>query len=300
MKSVLVLMATYNGEEYLRCQIDSILNQKGVDVSILVSDDFSKDNTKNILEEYKNKYSNFNYHVNKMNKNFTYNFIDLIFESNKIMGEFDFYAFSDQDDYWEEDKLLKAISKLDTEYPKLYMSNLKIVNDNLEFNGKYMEDDSIDKCNKGNFIFENICTGCTVVYNSAFHKRILEYYPREIYLHDYWVFLIAAYTADFYYDKEGYILYRQHDSQQIGQNNKKSLAAYHAKWKKSKSHQSHLCDELINGYKQYISREDLEALNLMANYKKKFKYKWKLMWNKKYRRRNHELFKRIKLLLNKY
>ena len=59
MKSVLVLMATYNGEEYLRCQIDSILNQKGVDVSILVSDDFSKDNTKNILEEYKNKYSNF-------------------------------------------------------------------------------------------------------------------------------------------------------------------------------------------------------------------------------------------------
>ncbi|MCR5113097.1 MAG: glycosyltransferase [Acholeplasmatales bacterium] len=300
MKNVLVLLATYNGEKYLRCQIDSILNQKDVNVSILASDDLSKDSTPEILEEYKNKYSNFNYYINKMNKNFTYNFIDLIFAANKIMGEFDFYAFSDQDDFWEEDKLINAIKHLETDKPKLYMSNLKIVNEDLEFDGKYMEDDSIDKCNKGNFIFENICTGCTAVYNNAFQKRILEYYPREIKYHDYWVFLLAAYTAEYYYDDNSYIKYRQHNSQQVGENHGKSFSAFYKKWKESESHQARLCEEVLNGYKQYISHEDYIALNLMANYKKKFKYKWKLMWSKKYRRRNHNLFKRIKLLFNKY
>ena len=53
MEKVLVLMSSYNGEKYIREQIESILNQKGVNVSILVRDDGSSDRTTAILDEYK-------------------------------------------------------------------------------------------------------------------------------------------------------------------------------------------------------------------------------------------------------
>ena len=55
---VLVLMSTYNGERFLKEQIDSILSQEGVEVRLLVRDDGSKDHTCEILEEYASKYQN--------------------------------------------------------------------------------------------------------------------------------------------------------------------------------------------------------------------------------------------------
>ena len=53
-----ILMATYNGEKYLKSQIDSILNQSFKDFKLIICDDCSKDKTWQILEEYKNKYIN--------------------------------------------------------------------------------------------------------------------------------------------------------------------------------------------------------------------------------------------------
>ena len=59
MSSILVFVACYNGEKYLREQLDSILNQKtNHDVYLYIRDDHSKDSTPDILKEYKDKYSN--------------------------------------------------------------------------------------------------------------------------------------------------------------------------------------------------------------------------------------------------
>lgn len=52
MKKVVVLLSSYNGEKYIRPQVDSILAQQGVDVRILIRDDGSRDNTLTILQEY--------------------------------------------------------------------------------------------------------------------------------------------------------------------------------------------------------------------------------------------------------
>ena len=86
MPTCLVLMCTYNGERFLREQIDSILAQRGVEVFIKAADDRSSDGTVQILEEYRSRNANFDYYVNSVNKNFTYNFIDLLFSVRGLSG----------------------------------------------------------------------------------------------------------------------------------------------------------------------------------------------------------------------
>ena len=103
MKKVCVLMSTYNGEKYLKEQIDSILKQKGVKVNLLVRDDGSTDNTLSLLEEYKKK-GLLDYCCGS-NMKPARSFMELL----SIAPDSDYYAFSDQDDYWEHDKLFNAV-----------------------------------------------------------------------------------------------------------------------------------------------------------------------------------------------
>ena len=110
MKTVAILMGTYNGDKYLREQLDSIFKQKDVDITLFIDDDLSSDNTIDIIKEYAKNYRIY-WKVNEKNKNYTYNFLDLLFEVKD--KNFDYFALSDQDDVWEEDKIISAINKLE-------------------------------------------------------------------------------------------------------------------------------------------------------------------------------------------
>ena len=95
MKTVAVLMSTYNGENYIKEQIESIFNQKGVIVKLYVRDDGSKDRTLEILKDY-------NVNLEKgTNIGYIKSFMWLI----KNVPFADYYALADQDDVWDEDKL---------------------------------------------------------------------------------------------------------------------------------------------------------------------------------------------------
>ena len=141
---VLVLLATCNGEKYLRQQLDSIYAQEDVEVSIFATDDGSTDSTIAILEEYKKNHSLTIHHHGEPHE-FTYNFIDAIFANKNT--SFDYYAFSDQDDVWMKEKLSSAIEMLKKNSKNVYSSNLTIVNENLD-GETLMNDDSILRCNK--------------------------------------------------------------------------------------------------------------------------------------------------------
>ena len=107
-KKVLVLLATFNGQKFLEKQLESIFSQKEVDIEILISDDFSTDNSLNIINKLiqKKKIS--------VLKNFNkfgsagHNFFNLI--ENSDTNNFDYVAFSDQDDFWFDDKIIAAIN----------------------------------------------------------------------------------------------------------------------------------------------------------------------------------------------
>ena len=84
MEKVCVLMSTYNGEKYLREQIDSILNQENVEVDILIRDDGSTDNTLNILKEYIKKHKNINYYTGA-NLRSAKSFMNLLFTAKNTI-----------------------------------------------------------------------------------------------------------------------------------------------------------------------------------------------------------------------
>lgn len=213
--SVAVLMSTYNGEKYLREQIDSILNQSEVDIQLVIRDDGSADGTKKILQEYrKNKNITIKY---GKNLGVGVSFMKLLCANI----EADYYAFADQDDIWMEDKLICAVRMLETqEGPALYGSNQMIANENGESVGvRYKQK---PPCDFVNSIVSCRISGCTMVMNRKLRVEMSKKinFPSRKYLqiriHDSWTLAFANAFGVFIYDETPHILYRQHGDNVVG------------------------------------------------------------------------------------
>ena len=217
MKKVIVLLSTYNGEQYLLEQLESLREQQDVDISVQIRDDGSKDDTLSILKSYCSKYENFSYYSGQ-NVGPANSFLDLV--SNA--GDADYYALCDQDDVWEKDKLIHAVEILELnkkDIPKLYHSNLKIVDSNLNF-CRY-GDKRRGKTSRYNGFVESICTGCTMVFNSKLKVLLEKRHPVKITMHDTWIYMVCKIFGEVIYDDNAYILYRQHGHNVIGMNQEK-------------------------------------------------------------------------------
>jgi len=106
-EKIIVILCSYQGEAYIAQQLDSILNQSYQPIEIHVSDDCSTDNTANIVESYRDRFSNINFHQNSQNIGFLKNF-----EASLLRVKGKYIALSDQDDIWHPDKLLVAMEEL--------------------------------------------------------------------------------------------------------------------------------------------------------------------------------------------
>ena len=122
-----ILMATYNGEKYLKEQIESILNQTYKNIRLIISDDASKDSTPQILEEYRKKDSRIEIYLNKENRGVVKN-IEFLLE--KVEDEF--YMLADQDDVWLPLKVEKSIETLKKQNADLVFGDLEVVDEKLE------------------------------------------------------------------------------------------------------------------------------------------------------------------------
>ncbi len=302
--SCLVFLCTYNGEKYLREQIESILNQKDVNVFICAADDCSTDGTVQILEEYSQKYANVSYSVNQTNKRFAYNFLDLIFSAKDT--EYDYYALSDQDDVWLEDKLIRAINQIEgkertTQNGVLYCSNQNLVDSELNFLRLSYEVPPLSQ-RKYQFLCENIATGCTCVFDKAFLKHFCKYYPKDLNLHDYFLFLVSVFSADYIYDHEAYINYRQHGTNTLGAiggvKRKSPLARLKERFRVKYSHKT-FARELLIGFSDDIGEEDKKYIRIMSEYQDGFFKKLKFFFCWKIRPRKGGVKYKVYALFNK-
>ena len=203
-------MSTYNGEKYIREQLDSIL-QQSLPVEILIRDDGSSDGTIAIIEDYIA-----NGAPVELIKGENVGVIASFFALIKAAPESDFYAFSDQDDYWLEDKIKNAVEMLGTEdMPMLYCSDTYLVDGDLNV---IKQEDRNPRPSFGNAIVENICTGCTAVGNRQFIEKIRENIPdtTKIIMHDWWLYLIAELYGKTVFDHNAQIYYRQHGNNEWG------------------------------------------------------------------------------------
>lgn len=214
MRTITVLMSTYNGKQYLEEQIDSILNQKEVDLKLIIRDDGSTDNTLDIIKRYICKYKNITIIADGINKGVCQSFIELITQNHNT----DYYALADQDDIWDPDKLIVAIHMLENKsslIPLLYYSNLRIVDNNNVFCRLSHGVPCIIN-NRYSCLSECLPTGCTVVYNRALADKVFNRKPEKCSMHDSWLYLVASMFGKCIYDFEPHINYRQHSGNVIG------------------------------------------------------------------------------------
>ena len=268
---VLVLLSTYNGEHYLKDQLDSVLSQTGVDVSLLIRDDGSRDNTISILQSYKDHYSNIDIELGN-NIGCSASFYWLLNEA-KRKGVYDYYAFCDQDDVWLPQKLINActsLSQINESSPKMYCSNLRVVNEKLEDIGMKWNSNE-EFVTKEQSLVCSMATGCTVVFDRTALDFFHHYPPRKMVIHDLWMLHLCLFFGRVVYDKESYILYRQHGRNVIGA--KTTLKSnILSKWHSLLHLFAHRGNELearemLFAYKDILAEEDRKLIEIVANYR---------------------------------
>lgn len=161
---VYVMMSTYNGEKYIREQLDSILAQNHVDICLAIRDDGSHDNTLKILNEYENKYNNINVYHGK-NIGYAHSFWTLLLSSP---DDYDYYAFADQDDLWKKNKLAAGIQALQSNENgrlKLYASALNVTDEDMNF--QYKNEFKKLRPKFGSAVTRPRLSGCTMIFNSS-------------------------------------------------------------------------------------------------------------------------------------
>ena len=219
-KKIAVLLASYNGVKYIKEQIDSILNQKEVDVTIFISDDLSTDKTIEYLQDIYKDFKNIVYlpsgsKFGGAGKNFFRLIRDVDFSS------FDFISFVDQDDIWYEDKLIRAIKTIEDKQLDAYSSNV------LAFweDGKEMIINKSSSQARYDYLFEAAGPGCTYVLKKDLaiflQKFICDNWEdvNKIELHDWFIYAFARENNyKWHIDEKPSMRYRQHTSNQVGAN----------------------------------------------------------------------------------
>lgn len=228
---ILVILASYNGVKYIEDQINSIIKQEGVIITLLVFDDRSNDGTIELLHS---KYS-FDNKIKIIQNQIptgsaANNFFNALLSfEDSFLEIYDYIAFADQDDIWLPNKIQAATECLLSEKSDLYMSNLILWEEKI--NKKSIINKSYPQ-KKFDYLFEGGSAGCTYVFTTFFgkelKKRLLTLYYKEwqFFSHDWFVYFFARLeNFKVVMDENAYILYRVHDTNVHGQLNTFSFYA---------------------------------------------------------------------------
>lgn len=219
MKGLSIVMATYNGDKYLKEQLDSIFNQTILPTEVLVVDDCSTDSTKDILIEYQIRYG-LKYVINDRNIGVNGNF-----EKGLELCTCDYILFSDQDDIWFENKIEVLYNKMieidDGLTPCVITSSAICINNSKEHIGrigaKYDNDNYIGT------LLHHYSQGSCMILNRACMKYILPIPKIENVLYDYYIGLLIAMCGKKYDIAEPLMYYRRHDNNVVASLNEKKL-----------------------------------------------------------------------------
>lgn len=232
---VAVLLAAYNGEKYIKEQIESIIKQSNIDLSIYISIDKSTDKTFKICEELKKIYKNISI-INKGEERFGSagkNFYSLL--KSVDFQTFDYIAFSDQDDIWKSEKIIRGIHVLEKEKASGYSSDVECFWNNGNKKNLIIKKSYPQK--KYDFYFEPAGPGCTYIIKNnlaySIKQKILENHPLPFH-HDWFIYAFArSENYKWIIDDVANILYRQHETNQVGANH--GLSQHIKRIKKLKS-----------------------------------------------------------------
>ena len=212
---VSIAMASYNGERFIKEQLDSILNQSYQNIELVIVDDCSKDNTVEIIKNYQSKFSNIKLFQNEMNSGVTKTFEKAIQESAG-----DFIAISDQDDIWELNKIEILMNEIEN-YDAVYSNSLLVDAKGNSLNKSFTTIMNMKTYHSGTpFLLSNSVPGHTILMKRDFVEKILPF-PKDM-LFDLWIGFCAAGNNGIKFVDKTLVKYRQHESNTIGTRDSKN------------------------------------------------------------------------------
>ena len=262
---IAVLMSTYNGQKYLDEQLMSIADQTfSKMMTLYIRDDGSTDNTLKIIEKWKKK-------------------IDIVFFQGENVGparsfwkllmnseiQADYYAFCDQDDIWDLDKLERGVDSLKEEvHPALWCSNCRIINGE----GKILQK-KMNECSP-NFAIDAkmvCCTtqGCATLFNNKLRQYLINRNLSGKPMHDFVVMTYAIAIGKVIYDEEPSFGYRVHENNVVAKEGKGILKRTKLsinRWFSSdhKNELSNYINIFISDNKKYLLEDDIKFLENIA------------------------------------
>lgn len=219
---IAILLATYNGERFLKAQVESILRQTEQRFTLYIRDDRSTDGTFAIAEDYAARYPD-RVHAAQNAANSggaKENFLRMMADHQD-----DYVMLCDQDDVWLDTKIERTLSAMRAleeahgrDRPLLVHTDLRVVGETLdEMHASYWAyahvDPSRNRLNQ--LCMQNNAAGCTILYNRPLAALLSKDVPYCV-MHDYWAMLVAAAFGHIGALPEATILYRQHGENSVG------------------------------------------------------------------------------------
>jgi len=220
--AISICMATYNGGQFLRQQLESILAQSNQDWQLLIRDDGSDDNTKRIVEDYTSRLPG---RIRLITDNGSRLGASLNFGKLLEHADTEYIMFSDQDDVWLPNKIdltlnaMKAAEQIYPDKPVLIHTDLKVVDSDLNiiadsmWSYQKLSPEIGDDLSK--IMAQNVVTGCTMMINRK-ASDVSTPIPAEAIMYDWWISMNVAKYGKIVYVSTPSILYRQHSKNTIG------------------------------------------------------------------------------------
>lgn len=301
--NVKVVLSSYNGANNIERQLDSIFHQVGVDVSVLIRDDGSTDESLRIIRKYASLHPNRRLEIIEgENVGFARSF----WLGLKQAEEADYYAFSDQDDCWDENKLLKCIKMFDDAYPDVpQLCYCKMTRSDISLMPQREQVDVLkpEELNKKLVLTQTYNYGAATVFNSSAKELICRWFPQKKDVpHDMWCGLICYWFGSVYYVDESLYYWIRYSSSVTGEGTRLSGIKYRVKETLQGKSYINVADELINYYNDLLSDEDRTFLQMLIYYKENLKYKFDLLRDCEFRRKTilGTVMLKIGILFNKF
>lgn len=217
-QNVIILMSTYNGQQYLKEQIDCIWQQTYPGkITVLIRDDGSADNTQAIAQDYVTTEKRRLEFIKAANVGPQRSFLELI----RMAPKADFYFFADQDDVWDLDKIQIACDAMaPCANPVSYCSNFRHTHMDLTVYEEYALREA-PVFTPLQIIFYNQIPGCVMGFNWALMSLMKKMELTDVMMHDSMALSLAAACGKVIYDPQPRISHRIHASNVVGHGHKK-------------------------------------------------------------------------------
>jgi glycosyltransferase involved in cell wall biosynthesis len=265
--TVAILLSTYNGAAYLSEQLDSLVAQTCRDWVIYASDDGSQDDTVAILHNYQRRLGKDRLVILRgPRQGFAANFLATLKHAN---GRADFFAFCDQDDCWEPEKLERGLSwvqRQEEHLPALYCSRTRLIDAEgqpIGYSPLFRRAPSF-----ANALVQSIAGGNTMLFNAR-TAALLCLTPQHVPIisHDWWTYIVVSGCGgEVHYDEQPLIGYRQHGNNLIGSNSsvRDRLVRLQRMLKGTFRHWNDVNLEAIAHLRQHLTSENQRILDLFG------------------------------------